>query len=33
LRVFVTGFGQNGKEHTWANIEVHPGLVDWNAPD
>lgn len=31
LKLFVVGFGQaNG--HTWADIEVHPGLDDWESP-
>jgi len=32
LKVFVTGYGQDGKGHTWADIEVHPGLTNWEAP-
>lgn len=32
LKVFVTGFGQDGEGNTWADIEVHPGLVHW-APE
>jgi hypothetical protein len=32
LRIFVYGFGQeNGK--TWAKVEVHPGLDNWQAPN
>jgi hypothetical protein len=31
LRYFVTGFGQaDGK--SWANVEVHPGINNWEAP-
>ena len=31
LKLFVVGFGQqNG--HTWAEIEVHPGMDDWESP-
>lgn len=33
LKVFVTGFGQDGKGHTWADIEVHPGLPNWEVPN
>jgi hypothetical protein len=32
LKLFVTGFGQDGNGNTWANIEVHPGLANWEAP-
>lgn len=32
LKVFVTGFGQDGNGNTWADIEVLPGLLSW-APD
>jgi hypothetical protein len=32
LHIFVYGFGQaNGK--TWAEVEVHPGVDNWEAPD
>ena len=33
LKVFVTGGGQDGKGHTWANIEVHPGIDNWEVPE
>jgi hypothetical protein len=33
LKVFVTGGGQDGKGHTWADIEVHPGMNNWEAPE
>jgi len=33
LKVFVTGYGQDGEGHTWADIEVHPGLSIWEVPD
>lgn len=33
LKIFVTGAGQDGKGHTWASLEVHPGLDNWEAPD
>lgn len=32
LKIFVTGAGQDGRGHTWADIEVHPGLDNWEAP-
>ena len=31
LKLFVTGFGQANGE-TWAELEVHPGLDDWESP-
>lgn len=31
LKVFVTSFGQDGKGHSWADLEVHPGLDNWAA--
>jgi hypothetical protein len=33
LKVFVTGAGQDGRGHSWASIEVHPGMDDWGVPD
>lgn len=33
LKVFVTGGGQNGKGHTWASVEVHPGVPNWEVPE
>ena len=32
LRIFVYGFGQAGGK-TWASVEVHPGVDNWDAPD
>lgn len=33
LKIFVTGFGQDGKGHSWADLEVHPGMENWEAPE
>jgi hypothetical protein len=33
LKVYVTGCGQDVKGNTWADIEVHPCLSNWDAPD
>jgi hypothetical protein len=30
LKIFVLGYGQS-EGRSWANIEVHPGLDDWEA--
>ena len=31
LKLFVTGYGQSAEGHTWADIEVHPGMGDWDV--
>jgi hypothetical protein len=33
LKLFVTGGGQDGNGHTWASIEVHPGISNWEVQD
>lgn len=33
LKFFVSAFGQDGEGHTWADIEVHPGMSNWDVPD
>jgi hypothetical protein len=32
LKVFVVGFGQKDG-HTWASIEILPGIDNWEAPE
>lgn len=33
LKLFVIGCGQDGKGRTWADIEIHPGMSNWEVPD
>jgi|ERR1051325_5967798 hypothetical protein len=31
LKYFVCGYGQDGKGDSWVDIEVHPGVDEWEA--
>ena len=33
LKYFVCGYGQDGKGDSWVDVEVHPGVEEWEALD
>ena len=31
LKYFISGYGQDGKGDSWVDVEIHPGVDEWEA--